>query len=148
MIDPNIGESLHRLLHAYKRALRQAYQEAELPLSVSHMRAMKVINHSQQNPQNICTAQLIAQRLQRDKAQITRLIKDLLGEELIEKHDHPEDRRSQVLMLTPKGRSMVAQIRDIENLAGHRMATGLNAAEISDFIKLANTMAENLKPTP
>lgn len=144
MIETNIGESLHRLLHAYKRALRQAYQEAGLNLAISQIRSLKVIHHAQEH-NLICTPQTIADRLQRDKAQITRLTKDLLEQELIAKQAHPEDRRSQILTLTEKGSSVFRTMRQIEKLAGNRMAQGLNVDEISEFIRLADAMSENLE---
>ncbi|AZZ92445.1 MarR family transcriptional regulator [Hahella sp. KA22] len=142
--ETSVGESLHRLLHAYKRAMRQAYQEVNLTLAVSHIRSLKVINHAREK-NTICTAQVIAERLQRDKAQITRVVKDLLEEGLIEKRDNPEDRRSQLLLLTQKGVDAYKTIKEVEALAGTRMAQGLNADEIREFVKLANAMAENLK---
>ncbi|MBU6955577.1 MarR family winged helix-turn-helix transcriptional regulator [Hahella sp. HN01] len=142
--ETSVGESLHRLLHAYKRAMRQAYQEVNLTLAVSHIRSLKVINHAREK-NTLCTAQVIAERLQRDKAQITRVVKDLLEEGLIEKRDNPEDRRSQLLHLTQKGVDAYKTIKEVEALAGSRMAQGLNADEIREFVKLANAMAENLK---
>ncbi len=145
MTETNIGDALHRLLHAYKRALRQAYQEAKLPLTISHMRTLKVINRVRSNGLDDCTAQVIATRLQRDKAQVTRLIKELLAEDLIDKQAHPEDRRSQILSLTDKGSATVKTIKEIESLAGRRMADGLGVEEVKVFIKLANAMSENLE---
>jgi deoxyribodipyrimidine photolyase len=79
MINPHIGEAHHQLLHAYRRSMRQSYQEAGIDLAVAHIRALKVIHHHQQSAQEPCTARLIAVSIERDKAQITRLVKDLLS---------------------------------------------------------------------
>ncbi|OZG74136.1 MarR family transcriptional regulator [Hahella sp. CCB-MM4] len=146
MINTNIGESLHRLLHAYKRAMRRGHQQVGLNLAVSHIRSLKVINHYQKEKRENCTAQIIAARLQRDKAQITRVIKDLLAENLIEKHQHPEDRRSQILRLTDKGVETMKRIKEAERLAGICMAQGLKPDEVTEFMRLAEVMTDNLSP--
>lgn len=141
MPEATTGEMLHRLLHAYKRALRQAYNEAEVPLTVSHMRTLKGV-------QNIsdCTAQAIATRTHRDKAQITRLLKDLIADGLVEKHPHPEDRRSQILHVTEAGTAIINRIRDAEAIAAARMAAGLGTSEMAEFNRLAGIMTDNLRP--
>nr|WP_297462218.1 MarR family transcriptional regulator [uncultured Halomonas sp.] len=139
MSDASLSESLHQLLHAYKRALRQAYREADMALTMSHMRTLKGV---QRIPD--CTAQAIASRTHRDKAQITRLIKDLLDAGLIAKQPHPDDRRSQILRLTVDGEHLVTQLRAVESTAATRMVKGLAPDEIEHFVKLARLMAANL----
>ncbi|MEQ5773900.1 MULTISPECIES: MarR family winged helix-turn-helix transcriptional regulator [unclassified Thalassospira] len=139
MPESTIGETLHSLLHAYKRALRQAYHQAEIPLAISHIRTLKGINAIPD-----CTALALSSRTKRDKGQVTRLIQDLLAEQLIEKHPHPRDKRSNILHLTPDGQKMIKQIKEIEEIAASRMAIGLTPDEIADFNRLATTMSANL----
>jgi DNA-binding MarR family transcriptional regulator len=146
MINPHIGEALHQLLHAYRRSMRQSYQEVGIDLAVAHIRSLKVIHHHQQSAQEPCTARLIAVSIERDKAQIARLVKDLLAAELIEKQDNPEDRRSQFLRLTQTGEAMLARIREAEQRASLRMAQGLSEDEMDSFVRLATAMTDNLKP--
>lgn len=141
-----IGEALHRLLHAYRRAMRQSYQDAGIALAVSHIRSLKVIHHHQQLPEEPCTAQVIATSLERDKAQIARVVRDLLEDNLIEKHHHPSDRRSQILQLTEKGEATLIHIGEAERQASLRMARGLNEDEMEMFVRLAGAMTDNLKP--
>lgn len=146
MSDSPIGEALHQLLHAYKRALQQSYQARGIDFGIGHIRSLKVINAHQATPASPCTARQIVARLQRDKAQIARLVKDLLAAELIDKHDNPEDRRSQILRLTPVGEAMLARIQEAEQHASLRMARGLSQDEMHAFVRLAKSMTGNLKP--
>jgi DNA-binding MarR family transcriptional regulator len=139
MPESTIGETLHTLLHAYKRALRQAYHQAEIPLAISHIRTLKGINAIAN-----CTPLALSSRTKRDKGQVTRLIKDLLADQLIEKHPHPGDKRSNILHLTPAGHQMITRIKEIEEIAASRMAIGLTPDEIADFNRLANIMSANL----
>ncbi|OSQ38055.1 MarR family winged helix-turn-helix transcriptional regulator [Thalassospira mesophila] len=139
MPETTIGETLHTLLHAYKRAMRQAYHQAEIPLAISHIRTLKGIS-----AMPACTPLALSSRTKRDKGQVTRLIKDLLAQNLIEKHQHPGDKRSNILHLTPAGHHMIKRIKEIEEIAASRMAEGLSPAEIADFSRLANIMSANL----
>ncbi|MFC6631861.1 MarR family winged helix-turn-helix transcriptional regulator [Microbulbifer taiwanensis] len=145
MPSPSISESLHRLMHAYKSRLRQLVQDRQLGLPITHIRALKGVCS---NPQ--CTAQSIALRMQRDKAQITRVLNELIRDDLIEKRDNPADRRSQLLLPTAKGREIMGQLRNIERQAAAAMTKGLSRDEVDEFIRLATVMAENLDggPTP
>ncbi len=144
MTDIPLGEALHRLLHAYKRAMGLAYRDLGIELAISQIRALKMIGHYQHSADGPCTAQAIALRLARDKAQIARLIKDLLSAELIEKRSNPDDGRSQLLLLTPAGEEKLKQIRTAEQYAGQRMAAGLSQEELASFVRLSDTLTANL----
>ncbi|GAB3673947.1 MarR family winged helix-turn-helix transcriptional regulator [Salinisphaera aquimarina] len=137
---PAIGETLHRLLHAYKRAMREEYDAADIGLTVSHIRVLKGIAGLREG-----TAQTIANRMRQDKGRIARLIKDLADEGFIARRPHPTDSRSQQLALTPAGREIRQRIAMIEARAGARMADGLLEADIHRFIELAESMIANLE---
>ena len=137
--DATLGETLHRLLHAYRRALRQAYERGNVGLAVSHIRTLKTVACVPD-----CTAQAIVARTDLDKAQITRTLNELSAAELIEKHEHPSDGRSSVIVLTPSGKTLVRRIKKLETQAGVQMAHGLAPDELAEFVRLANRMLDNL----
>ena len=139
MSGTTVGESLHQLMHAYKRALRQAYAEAELPLTVSHIRTLKAIRR-----QAPCTAQHIAHHTQRDKAQITRLLRELIDADIIVRTPHPDDRRSQILSLTEHGRAVLTQVDACEREAHTRLSSGMAPADLEAFLRLSRLMISNL----
>lgn len=139
MTDPRIGETLHRLLHAYRRALRQAREQGNVMLAVSHVRALKSVDSLSD-----CTAQAIVTNTQIDKAQITRALNDLAAEGLIEKRDNPADRRSNLIVLSRTGKTVLRKIRKLESDAAARMAQGLSPDELAEFVRLANRMLDNL----
>ncbi|WP_193164433.1 MarR family winged helix-turn-helix transcriptional regulator [Microbulbifer hainanensis] len=139
MTASSISEALHRLMHAYKSAMRQAVADRQIDLPITHIRALKGVCS---NPE--CTAHSIAKRMQRDKAQITRVLNDLLKEELIEKRDNPADRRSQLLYPTPKGRDIMRELRSMEQETAADMTRNLSQEEIDAFVRIAAAMAENL----
>lgn len=137
---PATGESLHRLLHAYRRALREGHAAAGIALPVTHLRALKGVAHA-----GGCSAQAIAETLRLDKSQISRLVRDLRANSLIEQHPDPADNRSRRLSLTPDGAAMVEHIAAVEAEAGERMAAGLDRGQLRNFIGLADLMAANLE---
>ena len=134
-----LSDSLQRLTHTYKSRLREAVQEKQLALPITHIRVLKGVCR---NPE--CTAQSIARRMQRDKAQITRVLKELLSQGLVEKVGNPHDRRSQLLRPTEQGRQIMQELRALERQTAGVMTKSLSQDEIEQFVRLADVMAANL----
>ena len=135
----SISESLHQLVHGYKSRLRESIRQQQFSLPITHIRVLKGICR---NPE--CTAQSIGQRMQRDKAQITRVLNELLQEGLISKIDNPADGRSQLLRPSPAGEKLMAQLNALENKTIATMTQNLTTEDIATFVQIANTMADNL----
>lgn len=134
------GETLHRLVHAYRRAMRDALDAAGMPLPISHLRMLKWIAKTPD-----ITAQQIAAHTAQDKGRITRLVKELEDKNLIERHPHPQDRRSQTLHLTENGHAIMNSIKQVETGVRSRMARGMTPQQIRDFNAIAALMAANLE---
>ena len=134
------GETLHRLVHAYKRRLMTAMVDADMPMPISHKRVMKWIVRIPG-----ITAQQMAEKSGQDKGRITRLLKELENDGLIERRPHPEDRRSQTLHLTAAGSAKMEDFRAVEKDVRTRMTRGLTPQQIQDFVKIANLMSDNLE---
>ncbi|MBP3126806.1 MarR family winged helix-turn-helix transcriptional regulator [Thalassospira sp. ER-Se-21-Dark] len=134
------GETLHRLVHAYKRRLMHAMQAASMPMPISHKRVMKWIVKIPG-----ITAQQMAEKSGQDKGRITRLLKELENDGLIERCPHPEDRRSQTLHLTAAGSAKMEDFRAVEKEVRSRMTSGLTPQQIHDFVEIANLMSDNLE---
>jgi DNA-binding MarR family transcriptional regulator len=136
----SLGDALHHLVHSYKSSLREAIRAQAIALPITHIRVLKGVCR---NPE--CTAQSIGNRMQRDKAQITRVLKELLDEGLIIKVDNPADRRSQLLRPTAQGEAVMAQLSELENQTIARMTQNLTDDEVASFMRIAKVMAGNLK---
>lgn len=139
MSSVSLGEAVHRLMHAYKNLLREGIQEQKIELPVTHIRALKGICRSPQS-----TAHSIAQLMQRDKAQITRALNDLIGAGLILKVDNPLDRRSQLLKPTSKGKKVMAKLDAVEDSAVKQLTRNLEADDLAFFLQISNTMADSV----
>ena len=137
------GESVHRLMHTYKYLLRTGTLKQRIELPVTHIRALKRICRIPQS-----TAQSISQSMQRDKAQVTRALNDLIDAKLIVKMDNPSDRRSQLLKPTPKGRKIMAKLDAAEDAAVAQLTKKLDADDLAFFLRISNIMTDGVEPIP
>ncbi len=80
------------------------------------------------------------------KGRITRLLKEIENDGLIERRPHPIDRRSQTLHLTAAGDALMNDVQSAEQDVRTRMTRGLTPKQIRDFDEIANLMADNLDP--
>ncbi|MUK50604.1 MarR family transcriptional regulator [Aliivibrio fischeri] len=132
-------DSLFTLVHTLKRNLHDQIEELELGITPMHVRVIKIINHKPQ-----CTAVDIANYLNRDKAQVTRLLSSLLAQELIIKEPNPEDKRSQCLRITESGKEIMKKISGIDKSMFEKMSMDLSDEEIAEFKRIAEKMTRNL----
>ncbi|WP_282110871.1 MarR family winged helix-turn-helix transcriptional regulator [Shewanella algicola] len=139
-MSENIKEPLFNLLHSMKRSLRQAIEVDDLGITPLHMRVLKIISFYNQK----VTANDIVQKTLIDKAQLARLIKELIGLGYVSKLDNPNDKRSYYLGISGEGEQVVKQLSTAENRVNEIMKSGLTEQEIADFARLAKQMAQNL----
>ncbi|WP_444944010.1 MarR family winged helix-turn-helix transcriptional regulator [Microbulbifer sp. ZKSA006] len=139
MNDIAINESLHQLIHAYKRRLRAGMQAQQIGLPVSHIRVLKGVYKFPMS-----TARSIAQRMQLDKGQITRILNELVHSGLVEKSDNPDDRRSQFLTLTTDGISTLETVSGQEAEVARQMTRNLSTEELENFARIARAMVANM----
>ena len=135
MPDMSLSDTVHRLMHTYKRLLRTGIHQQQLDLSVTQIRTLKGVCH---NPNS--TAHSIAQYMQRDKAQITRALNDLIDRELIYKTDNPHDRRSQLLLPTSKGSAVMCKLNAAEQWAVAQLTQDLTSEQLDAFLSITQLM--------
>ncbi|MEY1661182.1 MarR family winged helix-turn-helix transcriptional regulator [Isoalcanivorax beigongshangi] len=135
LVDP-----LHRLTRAYFRHLRHAMAGADIALPMGQVRAVKVV--SLLMPE--ATPHALAQALDRDKAQITRLLNELGSAGLVGRHPHPDDGRRQLLTITAEGLALLKRLQQLEQQTMARMSAGLSDEDVAHFIRMADTMTANL----
>lgn len=142
MNDRNIMESLFKLMYAVKTELSEQLSASGVSVAPMHIKLLKML--SVKAP---CTAQNLAESLSRDKAQITRLVQDLLAAQLIERTPNPEDKRSQLLNLRQEALDVLKTMDSIENRIMDRMSSEVSEEEKQLFIMLANKFKNNLRPS-
>ncbi|MDR9830604.1 MarR family transcriptional regulator [Vibrio sp. FNV 38] len=132
-------ESVFGLVHAIKREMHGQIEQLGLPITPMHVRVMKIISKMDQ-----CTANDISRFLSRDKAQVTRLLKSLIDEGLLDKAPNPEDKRSQFLIVTELGKGMVDKVATVEKAMLTKMSQNITQEELKQFEIVTNQMKRNL----
>jgi len=135
-----IQVSLFELVNQFKHAMREGFRQFELPINPMHFRVLQLLAQNQ-----TLTPLQIAEYLQRDKGQITRLLKELVAMELLIKRDNPEDKRSQLLALSSQAIELLAPLKDVEKQVVARMTKNLSDQQLTLFTQLTQVMSENLK---
>lgn len=135
----NLHDVLFSLMHKIRGEISGELQMLGGDLSPMHMKSLKVISVLED-----CTGQKMAQFMNRDKAQINRLVKDLVTQELIEKQVNPEDKRSQLLVLSEKGNEVLKEFNRVETQVFDRMTKGVNEADLKRFVEVANCFNQNI----
>lgn len=136
----SINQSLFAVLDSYKAALQETFNQ-ELPeLSLMYFRMLRQVGSGYG-----ITPQLVAQKLHRDKAQVTRLAVEMEQKELLQKLPHPQDRRSVLLQLTAKGATLLAKAEALQQQVAERMSTGISEAQLQLVDECLMKMRNNLK---
>ncbi|GAM57314.1 transcriptional regulator, marR family [Vibrio ishigakensis] len=132
-------DSLFHLVIMLKRKMHEKVEKLDLGITPMHVRVIKIIHRK-----SPCTANDISQFLNRDKAQVTRLLSSLISLELIEKMPNPEDKRSQLLSITSKGAEILEQIQEIDAEIFEQMCSDISEDELKQFKAISSKMHENL----
>ena len=91
------------------------------------------------------TAQDIVQVLKRDKAQVARMIEDLVAQKLVRRDTNPKDRRSKLLHLTARGEKIFETVEQVERSFSSDLVKGIKKTDLETFYKVADAISENLK---
>lgn len=134
-----LPESVIALVFMFKHQMVKTLADAGAEVSVMHVRTLKTLECLGPS-----TPVALAEALQRDKAQITRLIKPLIERSLLVKSPHPTDKRSHVLALTETGLVLMRKIAGAERAIVERMTEGMTTAELEQFNAMAVRMQRNL----
>lgn len=133
-------EYILSLSQHYRVNIRTAVNANELGLNGMHVRCLHVIANTPE-----CTANYIVRSMGRDKAQIARLVKEMIGKGWIKKQASREDKRSQILSLTASGRQLQQKISLLEQDLESTILNGLSAQDVKDFHRIAGKMLTNLR---
>jgi len=86
----------------------------------------------------------IAERILKDKTNLTRMLDIMEREELVERHPHERDRRSYRIYLAPKGEKLKEKLVPIAIKINKASIQGLGVKERNVFKRLMNTINKNL----
>ncbi|WP_181902230.1 MarR family winged helix-turn-helix transcriptional regulator [Thalassotalea euphylliae] len=136
-----LGESLFDLIHTVRSNILHKVKMLNVDLTPMHLKSLTVISNIEH-----CTGQKLAAVMGRDKAQINRLIKALVSQKLVVKKDNLEDKRSQLLVLTPAGLVIMEAFKQAEKEVFEKMLVDVPHSQLTTFIDTAKQLRANLEP--
>lgn len=142
MPKPLIHEAVFALAFDLKMAMSDAVKKLDIGLTAPHMRALRLI----WSGDNV-TSQEISKSLRRDKAQVARIVSELLNRKLVRRTENPDDKRSQFLVATSKGSELFESVAEIEIELQEAILEGITARDVATFIKVAKQVSENIRNT-
>ncbi|MCX7983099.1 MAG: MarR family transcriptional regulator [Syntrophales bacterium] len=89
------------------------------------------------------TATSLAKRSELDMATLTGILDRLEGAEIIERKPNPEDRRSLLIHLTPRGKTMAARVGEIIEEANREFTNQLNEEEREKILHLLTRLRQS-----
>ncbi|PSJ47618.1 MarR family transcriptional regulator [Zobellella endophytica] len=139
MDTPSLQEQLLALLHRFRQAMKQ-----DLSVGESNINAMHILMLGTIGDNAPCTANTIARLTRRDKAQVTRLLKELLAMGLVHRQANPDDKRSHWLHPTAAGSALMQRVGQTRERVCREICRGLSPAEQQQFQHIAGLMLANL----
>jgi DNA-binding MarR family transcriptional regulator len=139
-MNTSLSNTLFALMQNYRVTIREAINAEELGINAMHVRCIHIIAATIN-----CTANDIVTKTQRDKAQIARLIKDLIALNLISKQANEYDKRCFILSLTEQGNILFDKLLASEQQINAQMCKNLNPQQIKDFLNTAQQMIKNME---
>ena len=139
IMNSSVANTLFALMQNYRVTIREAINAGELGLNAMHVRCLHIIAATPQ-----CTANDIVNQTQRDKAQIARLVKELLALNLIHKNASEHDKRCFILSFTAQGCALYDKLLNAEQHVNAQMCKNLNPQQINDFLDTAQQMIKNM----
>lgn len=87
----------------------------------------------------------LAEILQIQPITLTRMLKQLEKNGMVERRRDPEDRRAWRIHLTPKSEPVLVRLRDIRRKIRSAMLEGLNEADVDQLVRLIPRLKGNLE---
>lgn len=137
--NDNISNTIPDLFESYRVALRHALNAKQLGLNAMYVKCVILISKTPN-----CTANDISTILNRDKAQIARLIKEMIVKGWVDKKASKSDKRSYILALTVQGVALNEQIKQAKKRVSSQMLKGLSKEDIATFQRISGKIVDNL----
>lgn len=133
----SLAERLGRL----SRLWRKAADEKLAPLGLTHPRWTALWKLAALG--NGVSQKELAQHLEIELPSLMRTLSQLEEQSFIERHQSPQDKRSRLVFLTPKGKQILDEMEVI--ILGLRLdiLTGISEQELDDFNRLLAMMTRN-----
>ena len=88
--------------------------------------------------------QSLANNMQKDKNSVTKLVDALEKKSFIARRKNPTDKRSNIIVLTPKGEQMKQEAKQFGISMLDKVLTGISEEELRNFLVTLDKLSENM----
>jgi DNA-binding MarR family transcriptional regulator len=138
LID-NIAYLVGHVTHLMSTQVSRLFRERKYPVTVEQFTILTVLWYEDGLPQKS-----IAKRLHRDKTTITRVIDNMVKENLVVRVPSENDKRIKLIFLTHKGRSLENELVMSSGEVYLKAIYGLTETEIISTNSVLNKIIKNL----
>ncbi len=74
---------------------------------------------------------------------ITMLVNGLVEKQLVERHNHPTDRRAKLLFLTPKGKKLIPEVELTLKATLFKLLAGISREDLEAYKRVLEAIVDN-----
>lgn len=129
-----VFETLHQLLHLFRREMRQKLEQSNSELTFGELRILSLIGRYPQ-----CTPSTLVEHSRTDKAQIARTISGLHKLGLIKRRQSETDRRMHLLSLSAQGNKIYQALNNDRAQIAARLLQHCDERQLAELLNLLQT---------
>jgi len=149
ILDKDMSEELGLMLLDSSRRLKwnMAGRLTDVGLTFPQWMVLNDISGQEISGAETCnlTPAAISGRLNIDRPTVSGIIERLEKSGWVSRSDHPEDRRSCIIMLTEKARDLISELEELRHLTMEQAISGFSADEIAQLKQYLGRIIGNLK---
>ncbi len=137
------NSSIERHVAHLAQCLREAITEqmVKQDIKLSFFQGLVLLHIGESEP---CTPHDIVVLTKKDKAQITRLVNELIALEMVVREKSRHDKRQSLLSLTEAGKGLFTQIKQLRSEVKQKMTQGISEQQQQQVQHCLDAMQNNL----
>lgn len=93
------------------------------------------------------TQRELAEKLEKEQATVARLIDRLVKRGLVQRTQHPQDRRANIVEITPKASALLVEVEPMAAASAARIASGISDDDLGVFLSVLDAVRQNALST-
>lgn len=134
-----LGKTVGSMMNKMVRVLRRSFADSGIDISIDQFALLHAISVNKEE----VVQQDMAEILGKDKSAILRLIDGLESKNLVVRTSDLQDRRKNVLSVTPSGVELIGQVTKIVSDINKEFRKGISPEEFETFLSVVKRVKAN-----
>ncbi|WP_110960467.1 MarR family winged helix-turn-helix transcriptional regulator [Acidovorax sp. ST3] len=135
----DVFEAMHDLMHVYRSHMVRAIADIHPELTMNEVRALSFVGRRKG-----ATQKDLVRHSGADKAQVARMVAQLVERGWITSTPNPEDGRSRTLALSPEGLTLQEAVRGLRQEVSAQLLAGCDAKTQTQLLTLLEKLRDDL----